>query len=109
MLLVKRSNSSPPLPWAVKFHLQHAFGCPNPASCNKSSKSLNGLHIHFGKFPKCARFFQILPKTNKDGQNSATATASGTIELSHASENGIIPNCLAILFKEEYVIRKTPN
>ena len=35
--------------------LQHAFSCPTPG-CNKSSKSLIGLRIHFSKSPKCARF-----------------------------------------------------
>jgi hypothetical protein len=35
--------------------LRYAFSFPTPG-CNKSSKSIIGLCIHFSKSPKCARF-----------------------------------------------------
>jgi hypothetical protein len=50
----KRPPSSVSL-GSKKTCFQHAFSCPTPG-CNKSSKSIIGLRIHFSKSPKCTWF-----------------------------------------------------
>ncbi len=58
MSAAKRGNAYKGTAGSKKPCLQHAFRCPNPR-CNTSSKSLNGLHIHLGKSPTCARFLMF--------------------------------------------------
>ena len=72
----------PHLPFAAstkKPCLQHAFECPN-IICNKSFKSLNGLHIHFGKSLPCARF-----QTSNKQRQAKAIVPSISVELPDAS------------------------